>query len=328
MKRSAAFPFTLALLPTANGLGPAARVDAGKSRWTLWISKSRSVGSQGHRRQTQYARSRPAMRSRKTVRPSRWRWVKSVSTPEKAPSKRRSANRERVIVNVSARVGGKRLAEARRGGHRAGADSARRCRVPTIRRLLEGEDRIVAGRPHERPGGTGRGGKERRLLQSAHGQHPRHAHLRAISETQAAGQIPRDVGRAVGRRLRTESTGLPWAGERGWLTLNIMPHDLPFDKPPAFYDEAAKTTLKDYPRIGSDNRETSYFLRMMLGCYRAGGLLAEQSGLGRQDAAGLRCQPRRVSIARDRRFAPENHGHDRHCAGRLRHHRPAGRPRR
>ena len=60
----------------------------------------------------------------------------------------------------------------------------------------------------------------------------------------------------------------------GWLTLNIMPHDLPFDKPPAFYDEAAKTTLRDYPRIGSDSRETSYFLRMMLGCYRAADFLA------------------------------------------------------
>jgi cephalosporin-C deacetylase-like acetyl esterase len=72
----------------------------------------------------------------------------------------------------------------------------------------------------------------------------------------------------------------PWfavgPANEGWLTLNIMPHDLPFDKPQAFYDEASKTTLRDYPRIGSDNRETSYFLRMMLGCYRAADYLAQR----------------------------------------------------
>ncbi len=71
----------------------------------------------------------------------------------------------------------------------------------------------------------------------------------------------------------------PWfavgPASEGWLTLNIMPHDLPFDKPKAFYDEAAKTTLKDYPHIGKESRETSYFLRMFLGCYRAADFLAE-----------------------------------------------------
>jgi cephalosporin-C deacetylase len=56
---------------------------------------------------------------------------------------------------------------------------------------------------------------------------------------------------------------------QGWLTLNIMAHDLPFDKPKAFYDEQAAGPLKDYVSIGSDDKEKSYFLRMCLGCYRA-----------------------------------------------------------
>lgn len=66
-----------------------------------------------------------------------------------------------------------------------------------------------------------------------------------------------------------------WPAREGWLTLNVMPHDLPFDKPKKFYEEAAKSTLKDYFRIGSGSRETSYFLRMFLGCYRAADYLVE-----------------------------------------------------
>ncbi len=57
--------------------------------------------------------------------------------------------------------------------------------------------------------------------------------------------------------------------ENGWLALNIMPHDLPFDQPEDFYKKASATTLKDYTGIGADDREKSYFLRMYLGCYRA-----------------------------------------------------------
>lgn len=69
--------------------------------------------------------------------------------------------------------------------------------------------------------------------------------------------------------------------EQGWLTLNIMPHDLPFDQPAAFYEKQAAGPLKDYVGIGSDDRETSYFLRMCLGCYRAAEYLA-----GRDDWDG------------------------------------------
>jgi cephalosporin-C deacetylase len=62
----------------------------------------------------------------------------------------------------------------------------------------------------------------------------------------------------------------------GWLALNIMPHDLPFDQPEDFYKKAAQTTLKDYVSIGQDDREKSYFLRMYLSCYRALDYLAER----------------------------------------------------
>jgi cephalosporin-C deacetylase-like acetyl esterase len=55
----------------------------------------------------------------------------------------------------------------------------------------------------------------------------------------------------------------------GWLALNISAHDLPIDEPQAFYDNLKATTLKDYVYIGSDDREKSYFLRMLLGCARA-----------------------------------------------------------
>ena len=64
--------------------------------------------------------------------------------------------------------------------------------------------------------------------------------------------------------------------KNGWLALNIMAHDLPLDQPDEFYKKAASTTLKDYVSIGNDDRETSYFLRMLLGCYRAADYLTQR----------------------------------------------------
>ena len=63
-----------------------------------------------------------------------------------------------------------------------------------------------------------------------------------------------------------------WVTDRaaeGWLALDIEPHDLPIDQPEAFYKEQFAGPLKDYWSIGNDNRDTSYFLRMYLSCYRA-----------------------------------------------------------
>jgi len=81
--------------------------------------------------------------------------------------------------------------------------------------------------------------------------------LPAMLQVQWAGVYPlhRDwvVGRARG----------------GWLSLNILAHDLPIDETPAFYEQKNAKELAGYPQIGSEDREKSYFLRMFLGCYRA-----------------------------------------------------------
>lgn len=60
-----------------------------------------------------------------------------------------------------------------------------------------------------------------------------------------------------------------WRAKAGWLVLDIEAHDLPFDQPQSFYDEASRGPLANYPAIGCEDRETSYFLRMYLSCYRA-----------------------------------------------------------
>jgi cephalosporin-C deacetylase-like acetyl esterase len=63
-----------------------------------------------------------------------------------------------------------------------------------------------------------------------------------------------------------------WVTDRaaeGWLALNLGPHDLPIEEPTNFYDGQFAGALKDYWSIGNADRDTSYFLRMYLSCYRA-----------------------------------------------------------
>ena len=70
-----------------------------------------------------------------------------------------------------------------------------------------------------------------------------------------------------------------WVTDRaaeGWLALNIEPHDLPIDQPASFYKEQFDGPLKNYWAIGNDDRDTSYFLRMYLSCYRAVDYLASR----------------------------------------------------
>ena len=55
---------------------------------------------------------------------------------------------------------------------------------------------------------------------------------------------------------------------KGWLAVNIMPHDVPADMPPAFY-AALPAMIKSYNTIGQHSRDESYFLKMYLGDYRA-----------------------------------------------------------
>jgi cephalosporin-C deacetylase len=70
-----------------------------------------------------------------------------------------------------------------------------------------------------------------------------------------------------------------WVTDRaaeGWLVLNINAHDLPIAEPQKFYNDQSAGPLRDYPALGNDDRETSYFLRMYLSCYRAAQYLAER----------------------------------------------------
>ena len=63
-----------------------------------------------------------------------------------------------------------------------------------------------------------------------------------------------------------------WVTDRaadGWLVLNILAHDLPALESDEFFKQQGEGPLKNYPGIGNDDRETSYFLRMYLSCYRA-----------------------------------------------------------
>lgn len=64
---------------------------------------------------------------------------------------------------------------------------------------------------------------------------------------------------------------------QGWLALNIEAHDIPIDEPQSFYDSQSSGPLKNYPALGNDDRESSYFLRMYLSCYRAAQYLTERS---------------------------------------------------
>jgi cephalosporin-C deacetylase-like acetyl esterase len=57
--------------------------------------------------------------------------------------------------------------------------------------------------------------------------------------------------------------------KQGRLALNIIAHDLPIDEAAKFYQEKSAKELGDYPGIGNDDRETSYFLPMFLSCRRA-----------------------------------------------------------
>jgi cephalosporin-C deacetylase-like acetyl esterase len=63
-----------------------------------------------------------------------------------------------------------------------------------------------------------------------------------------------------------------WVTDRaaeGWLALNIEPHDLPVDESESFYKDQFAGPLKNYWCIGNDDRDSSYYLRMYLSCYRA-----------------------------------------------------------
>jgi cephalosporin-C deacetylase-like acetyl esterase len=99
-----------------------------------------------------------------------------------------------------------------------------------------------------------------------------------IRGTHIYGQIARpETGETFPALLIVQWAGVyglqkSWVTDRaaeGWLALNIEPHDLPIDESTNFYKNQFAGPLKDYWSIGNDDRDTSYFLRMYLSCYRA-----------------------------------------------------------
>ncbi|MCX6378285.1 MAG: acetylxylan esterase [Armatimonadetes bacterium] len=107
-----------------------------------------------------------------------------------------------------------------------------------------------------------------------------------IRGTHIQGQVARPIeGKKFPALLIVQWAGVyglskPWVTDRaseGWLVLNIEAHDLPIDQPQEFYREQSAGALRDYPAIGNDDRETSYFLRMYLSCYRAAQYLTERA---------------------------------------------------
>src|SRR2546430_4507476 len=102
------------------------------------------------------------------------------------------------------------------------------------------------------------------------------------------GQLARPSGAAPGTLpalliLQWASPPYPlereWVTEyaaRGWLALDVEPHDVPADMPQAFYD-ALPQLIKNYRLIGRTSRDESYFLPMYLGDYRAAEYLASRA---------------------------------------------------
>ena len=63
----------------------------------------------------------------------------------------------------------------------------------------------------------------------------------------------------------------PWVTDlasKGWLALNIEPHDVVPNGPPSYY-QGLSPEIKNYASIGRDDREKSYFVEMILRDVRA-----------------------------------------------------------
>jgi len=95
-------------------------------------------------------------------------------------------------------------------------------------------------------------------------------------------KIQGQIARPAGKKDLPALLQVQWAGvyplqrdwvighaKNGWLSMNIIAHDLPIDEKPEFYKEKSEKELRDYPGIGREDREKCYFLKMFLSCYRA-----------------------------------------------------------
>ncbi len=68
---------------------------------------------------------------------------------------------------------------------------------------------------------------------------------------------------------------ITWLAQKGYLVLDIEPHDVVPDGPPEYY-KGLPQALKSYNSIGWDDREKSYFVQMYLRDYRAAEYLASR----------------------------------------------------
>lgn len=103
-----------------------------------------------------------------------------------------------------------------------------------------------------------------------------HIHGQVAKPSGAGGKFPAMMimeGAGVHGLKKSWVTG---PAAKGWLALNLEPHDLPIDQPDEFYDREFKGALKNYWTIGNDDRDKSYFLQMYLGCARAAKYLTER----------------------------------------------------
>jgi len=99
-----------------------------------------------------------------------------------------------------------------------------------------------------------------------------------IRGTHVRGQVARPIeGKKFPAILIVQGAGVYALGKgnvtgsakKGWLALNLNAHDLALDETPEFYQKQMAGPLTNYWFMGNEDRETSYFLRMYLSCYRA-----------------------------------------------------------
>ncbi|MCF3651344.1 acetylxylan esterase [Synoicihabitans lomoniglobus] len=109
--------------------------------------------------------------------------------------------------------------------------------------------------------------------------------LDVLGDDQVQGQLARpSTGDTFPALLIVQWAGVyslqkSWATSRaaqGWLVLNTQAHDVTPIESDAFYQALNDGELSGYWRIGNEDRETSYFLRMYLACHRAAEYLANR----------------------------------------------------
>jgi len=109
--------------------------------------------------------------------------------------------------------------------------------------------------------------------------------LDCINGTKVQGQLARPTtGDKFPALLIVQWAGVygldkAWAtgqASQGWLVLNTQAHDIDPLNTTGYYEALNTGSLSNYPRIGNEDRETSYFLRMYLACHRAAEYLASR----------------------------------------------------